>query len=103
VKHEGGTERTLDAARSADALSDSVARSIPDARGDATREALISIRGQVIVFRVGRAAVLRKLGWSTIGDKELEIIQTHLHKTVTAQLPSPNRRVVRTEGRKGRR
>ena len=67
------------------------------------RLAVVSIMGQVIVFRVGRAAVLRQLGWSTIGDKELAIIQTHLHKTVTAQLSRPNRRVVGTEGRKGKR
>jgi AcrR family transcriptional regulator len=59
------------------------------------RLAMISIMGQVLMFRVGRAAVLRQLGWSTIGDKELAIIQTHLRKSITAQLSSPNRRVGR--------
>lgn len=84
-----------------------LARLVLSVRGGGTeadaRLAVVSIMGQLLVFRVGRAAVLRQLGWSTIGDKELEIIQTHLHKTVTAQLSSPNRRVVGAEGRKGKR
>jgi TetR/AcrR family transcriptional regulator, regulator of cefoperazone and chloramphenicol sensitivity len=84
-----------------------LARLVLSVRGGGTeadaRLAVVSIMGQLLVFRVGRAAVLRQLGWSTIGDKELAIIQAHLHKTVTAQLSSPNRRVVGTEGRKGRR
>jgi AcrR family transcriptional regulator len=67
------------------------------------RLAVVSIMGQLLVFRVGRAAVLRQLGWSTIGNKELAIIQAHLRKTITALLSSPNRRVVETEGRKGKR
>jgi TetR/AcrR family transcriptional regulator, regulator of cefoperazone and chloramphenicol sensitivity len=64
------------------------------------RLAMISIMGQVLMFRVGRAAVLRQLGWSTIGDKELAIIQTHLRKSITAQLSSPNRRVGRRKGKR---
>lgn len=84
-----------------------LARLVLSVRGGGTeaeaRLAVVSIMGQLLVFRVGRAAVLRQLGWSTIGDKELAIIQTHLRKTVTAQLSSPNRRVVATEGRKGKR
>lgn len=67
------------------------------------RLAVVSIMGQVLVFRVGRATVLRQLGWSTIGDKEFAIIQTHLRASITAQLFHPNRRVVGTEGRKGKR
>jgi AcrR family transcriptional regulator len=88
-------------------LTGLLARLVLSVRGGGTeadaRLAVVSIMGQVIMFRAGRAAVLRQLGRSTIGDKELAIIQTHLHKTITAQLSSPKRRVDGTEGRKGRR
>jgi AcrR family transcriptional regulator len=84
-----------------------LARLVLMVRGGGTeadaRIAVVSIMGQLLVFRVGRAAVLRQLGWSTIGDKELATIQTHLHRTVTAQLSSPDPRVVATERRRGKR
>ena len=70
-----------------------LARLVLSIRGGGTeadaRLGVVSIMGQVIVLRVGRAAVLRQLGWSNIGDKELAILQAHLRKTITAQLSSP--------------
>jgi AcrR family transcriptional regulator len=84
-----------------------LARLVRSVRGGGTeadaRLAVVSIMGQLLVFRVGRAAVLRQLGWSTLGDKELAIIRAHLRKTVSAQLSSPIRRVVETEGPKGKK
>jgi AcrR family transcriptional regulator len=81
-----------------------ITRLVLRVRGEGTeadaRLAMVSIMGQVLMFRVGRAAVLRQLGWSTIRDKELAIIQTHLRKSITAQLSGPNRRVGIRKGKR---
>jgi TetR/AcrR family transcriptional regulator, regulator of cefoperazone and chloramphenicol sensitivity len=50
------------------------------------RLTVVSIMGQMLFFRTGRAGVLRLLGWSSIGEKELAIIRHHIRTTVTAQL-----------------
>ena len=77
-------------------------RLVRSVRGGGTemeaRLAVGSIMGQVLVFRVARAAVLRQLGWSTIGDKELAIIQAHLRTSITAQLCSPDHQAARRKG-----
>lgn len=59
----------------------------PDAR-----LSVILILGQMLGFRVGRAGVLRHLGWSTIGDRELALIQAHFRKSIPAQLTPLDRR-----------
>ncbi|RRH95092.1 DUF1956 domain-containing protein [Mesorhizobium tamadayense] len=40
------------------------------AESEATRLTMFTIIGQVIYFRIGREAVMRRMGWREIGDKE---------------------------------
>lgn len=44
------------------------------------------IIGQVLVFRMGRAAVFRQMGWKRVSPAELEAIQAELRRNVTAIL-----------------
>src|SRR5690606_23197680 len=41
-----------------------------DAESDQTRLAVFSMIGQVVYFRIGREAVLRRMGWSAYGSEE---------------------------------
>ena len=40
------------------------------AESEATKLIVFTIIGQVIYFRIGREAVMRRMGWREIGDKE---------------------------------
>lgn len=51
-----------------------------------TRLAAFAIIGQVLVFRVAHAAVLRQLEWRTIGAPELHAIQSRLRCNIDALL-----------------
>ncbi len=55
------------------------------------RLTVVTILGQMLVFRIGRAGVLRLLGWSTLGEKELALIRSHLRETIAAQLSADPR------------
>jgi AcrR family transcriptional regulator len=48
----------------------------------------MTIMGQALVFRAARAAVLRHLAWTTVGDAELEAIQARVAANVAAVLRS---------------
>ncbi len=41
-----------------------------DAESDRTKLTIFTMIGQVVYFRIGRAAVLRRMGWKNIGPKE---------------------------------
>lgn len=43
-----------------------------------------ALMGQVLAFRMARAAVLRRLGWSAIGRRELAAIQTVIDANIEA-------------------
>ena len=47
---------------------------------------VISIMGQVLVFRIARASVLRHLGWDEVGAEEVELIKAQLRNNVLRQL-----------------
>jgi AcrR family transcriptional regulator len=57
-----------------------------DASEDQCRLAALMIVGQVLVFRSGREAVLRQMGWERIADSELEAIKAELRRNVAAIL-----------------
>ncbi|MET0529724.1 MAG: CerR family C-terminal domain-containing protein [Microvirga sp.] len=44
----------------------------------------LSLLGSVLVFRMARAAVMAKLGWSSIGPEQLSAIQAHARELVAA-------------------
>jgi AcrR family transcriptional regulator len=61
------------------------ARSV-DAADDRCRLTALTIVGQVLIFRAGREAALRQMGWERVSDPELEAIQAELRRNVTAIL-----------------
>jgi AcrR family transcriptional regulator len=51
---------------------------------------VVTILGQVLVFRAARAGVLRQLGWSQIGPAEIDAIRTQLTANLSALLLDRN-------------
>lgn len=45
-----------------------------DAEADRTKIIVFTMIGQVIYFRIGREAVMRRMGWSEIGPKEVNAV-----------------------------
>ena len=45
-----------------------------DAESERTRISVFAMIGQVIYFRIGREAVMRRMGWKNIGPKEAEAV-----------------------------
>lgn len=50
----------------------------------------LTIVGQALIFRVGRAAVLREMGWAQITPAEIEAIQEELRRNVVSILKAEN-------------
>jgi hypothetical protein len=46
----------------------------------------MTILGQAIVFRAARAAVMREMGWQTLGREELDSVKALLHRNIAAIL-----------------
>jgi hypothetical protein len=46
----------------------------------------MTVMGQALVFRAARAAVVRHLGWTTVGDAEVDAIQARVAANVAAVL-----------------
>lgn len=59
-----------------------------EAEAEATRLRVFAIIGQVIYFRIGREAVLRRMGWSAIGPAEAGriagVVSENVHAILTA-------------------
>jgi TetR/AcrR family transcriptional regulator, regulator of cefoperazone and chloramphenicol sensitivity len=53
---------------------------------DSVRLRVISLLGQVLVFRVAQTLVLRRMAWSSIGDSERSAIKQIIHQNVDAIL-----------------
>jgi hypothetical protein len=51
-----------------------------------TRLTVLTIVGQVLVFRAARAAVVRQTTWQTLGRDEVALIQAAIRRNVTAML-----------------
>lgn len=60
-----------------------------DPESEATRLAVFSMIGQVVYFRIGREAVLRRMGWADYGSAEAErltaLFQTNLKAALDAR------------------
>jgi AcrR family transcriptional regulator len=61
-----------------------------DPTAEECRLTALTIVGQVLIFRSGREAVLRQMGWHRISDTELEAIKAELRRNVTAMLKAEN-------------
>lgn len=56
------------------------------AESDETRLTVFTLIGQVIYFRIGREAVLRRMGWETIGQPEARAITAAVIQNLDAML-----------------
>jgi AcrR family transcriptional regulator len=67
-----------------------------DPRHDAlhTRLKVLTIMGQVLMFRIARASVRRHMAWSTIGSEELELVKSQLRRNLGQLFPSSSRTAV---------
>lgn len=57
-----------------------------DAESESTRLSVFTMIGQVVYFRIGREAVLRRMGWPTIGPREAGKISTVARRNLDAML-----------------
>lgn len=57
-----------------------------DADSDRTKLTVFTMIGQVIYFRIGRVAVLRRMGWADIGPKEAAAVTTVVKDNLAAVL-----------------
>lgn len=52
-----------------------------------TRMMVVTLLGQLMVFRAARAGVMRHLGWQAIGPDELQAIRQRVHDNLQLLLP----------------
>lgn len=57
-----------------------------DAESEATKLSVFTMVGQVVYFRIGREAVMRRMGWPTIGPAEAGKISTVARHNLDAML-----------------
>lgn len=62
-----------------------------DAESEESRIAVFTLIGQVVYFRVGREAVLRRMEWQTIGPRETELIAEAVFSNIVAILAARRR------------
>jgi hypothetical protein len=59
------------------------------AESDRTKITVFTLIGQVVYFRIGREAVMRRMGWSDIGpsqaDEVIDVIKANLDAILTAR------------------
>lgn len=49
-----------------------------DPESEATKIAVFSLLGQVLLFRIARAGALRRMGWRDIGERELNALKNRI-------------------------
>jgi AcrR family transcriptional regulator len=59
-----------------------------DADSERTRIAVFTMIGQIVYFRIGRVAVMRRMGWSDIGMREAAAIAAVARDNLAAMLVS---------------
>jgi len=62
-----------------------------DPESEAVRLRAVALMGQILVFRVARAAVTRQLGWQEIGPREFSGIRELIRRAVDALSPAERR------------
>lgn len=53
-----------------------------DPKSPQARLEMFALMGQALVFRIGRAAVLRRMEWAAVGPREVEQITAQLHRAI---------------------
>jgi hypothetical protein len=49
-----------------------------DPESEATKIAVFSLLGQVLLFRIARAGAMRRMGWRDIGEHELDALKRRI-------------------------
>jgi AcrR family transcriptional regulator len=62
-----------------------------DAESDRTKITVFTMIGQVIYFRIGREAFMRRMGWSEIGPKEIDAVTSVAVDNLAAVLAAHKR------------
>jgi AcrR family transcriptional regulator len=57
-----------------------------DYDSEAVKLATFSILGQVIVFRIAKAGIVRRLGWRQYGPREIAAIEAMMHQALDAAI-----------------
>jgi AcrR family transcriptional regulator len=63
-----------------------------DAAAEQPKLTAMTILGQAIIFRSARAAVMRVMGWESLGREEIESIRAELRRNVAVILEAQNSR-----------
>lgn len=63
-----------------------------EAESERTKITVFAMIGQVIYFRIGREAVMRRMGWSEIGPKEADAVASVASDNLAAVLAAQKRR-----------
>lgn len=53
-----------------------------DPESEATKVAVFSLLGQVLLFRIARAGAMRRMGWRDVGERELAILRQRISLNV---------------------
>jgi AcrR family transcriptional regulator len=64
-----------------------------DAESDRTKITVVTMIGQVIYFRIGREAVMRRMGWSQIGLKEVDAVASVALENLATVLAAHKRNI----------
>ncbi|NJM30577.1 MAG: CerR family C-terminal domain-containing protein [Rhizobiales bacterium] len=59
-----------------------------DPESQAVKLAVFGVLGNILMFRMARAGVMRRLDWTSIGETEVAVIETQLRHTLAAALSS---------------
>jgi AcrR family transcriptional regulator len=59
-----------------------------DPESQTVKLAVFGVLGNILMFRVARAGVMRRLGWISIGEEEIAVIESQIRQTLATALSS---------------
>ena len=68
-------------------MIDLVSRLDPDGRAGDPRLVVATVMGQILMFRMARAAAMRVMGWTAVGATEISQIQQQVRRNLAALFP----------------
>tara|TARA_Y100000813_G_scaffold188485_1_gene162766 strand:+ start:1030 stop:1719 length:690 start_codon:yes stop_codon:yes gene_type:complete len=73
-------------------MIDLVSRLDPDGRAGDPRLVVATVIGQILMFRMARAAAMRVMGWTAVGATEISQIQGQVRQNLSALFPTSGER-----------
>lgn len=68
-------------------MIDLVSRLDPEGRAGDPRMIVATVMGQILMFRMARAAAMRVMGWTAVGAAEISQIQEQVRRNLSALFP----------------